>query len=315
MDKKRLVLIDGHALLFRAFYAIPYLTAPDGRMVNAVYGFTSTLLSVIEELEPTHMAVCFDSEGPTKRKEVFDDYKANRKKPPEELVEQFGLAFEVVEALNMPLFAVQGYEGDDLIGTLAEQVSKLQATGNKEQALETIIVTGDLDTLQLVDDKRRVRVYVPGRRGKPTRIYQEADVVDKLGIGKDQVVDLKGLAGDASDNIPGIRGVGPKTAVTLLKKFGSIEGIYRALEKGELDGVVGKAMIKKIKEGEKLARESRELARIVTEVPIKLDLEACRVHGYDKEKTLALFEELGFASLVNRLPKDEFEMEVQKALF
>lgn len=358
MKNRRLVLIDSHALLFRAYYAIPFLTAPDGRMVNAVFGFTSTLLNVIDELEPTHIAACFDSRGPTFRKVEFDDYKANREKPPDELIEQFDLAREVVEAFNVPMYAWQGFEADDLIGTLAFQAKslktknqkpKIKHTGKKsklDEGVETIIVTGDLDTLQLVDDGGKVRVYVPGRRGKPTRIYKEEDVVDKMQIRNDQVVDYKGLAGDASDNIPGIRGVGPKTAVGLLKEFGSIDGVYEYLD-GLVDGgkvrssiseirnkseylisniktkederlvraKITPSVLKKLVEGRELAFKSRELARIVTDVPIELDLEECKVSGYDKTVTSKLFEELGFKSLVNRLPKDEFEVSVQEALF
>lgn len=320
-QKKRLVLIDGHALLFRAYYAIPMLTAPDGRMMNAVFGFTSTLLSVIEELDPTHIAVAFDSKGPTFRKEAFEEYKANRTKPPDELIEQFGVAREVVVALNIPKFEWQGFEADDLIGTLAQRAKSLNSNTGKskrqgsEPVLETVIVTGDMDAMQLVDDKGKVSVYVPGRRGKPSLVYGEEEVVEKLGIRNDQVIDMKGLAGDTSDNIPGIKGVGSKTAVRLLNEFGNLEGVYEAVEEGRADKVVGKAMLEKIKAGKEVAFKSRELARIIRDVPLEFDLDKCLVSGYDKEKTFEVFESLGFKSLMERLPKDEFEMSVQEALF
>jgi DNA polymerase-1 len=303
--KQKLVLIDGHSLLFRAFYAIPFLTAPTGEQVNAVYGFASTLLSVIEELEPTHIMVTFDSKGPTKREESFAAYKAQRKPAPEELLAQIEPTHEVVRALNMPIFEMQGYEADDLIGTAAIQA--------RSKGVGVVIVTGDKDMFQLIDDGR-IQVYIPGRAGTGSRVYEEQQVVEKLGVRKDQVVDYKGLAGDSSDNIPGIKGIGPKTAVNLLSKYGSLEGIYEAVDKGKLEGV-GAAVVKKLNEGREVAFLSRTLATIDTAVPVKLDLEACLVHGYDKQKTLAIFEKFGFKSLVDRLPDDEEEKRVQEALF
>ena len=307
MKKRTLVLIDGHALLFRAYYGIPYLTSPDGRMVNAVYGFTSTILSVIAELSPTHIAVSFDMEGPTFRKEEFEAYKANRSVPPDDLIPQFELAHEMTRALNVPIFEKKGFEADDVIGTLAEQAKK-------KKYVKTMIVTGDRDSFQLIEDEK-VLVYVPGRRSKPSKVYGEEEVVDSMGIRADQMVDLKGLAGDASDNIPGIKGIGPKTAVSLITKFGSIEEIYEAFDRGDVDGEIGKAMLVKLKDGREMALKSKKLATIVRDVPVKLKLSDCRVHGYDKEKTFELLDELGFKSLVTRLPKDEFEMSVQEALF
>ncbi len=329
--KDRLVLVDGHSLLFRAFYAIPYLTSPDGAMVNAVYGFASILLSVIEELKPTHMAICFDSEGPTFRKDGYEKYKANRQKAPEEFKEQVPRAFEVVEKMNMPMFAVKGFEADDLIGTIAEQ-----ARDESKHEIETVIVTGDQDIFQLVENKK-VLVFIPGMRSKPSIMYGEEEVEQKLGVRKDQVVDYKGLAGDSSDNIPGIRGIGPKTAVELLKKFENLEGVYNKLDeaRSEVLGTeseseeieakqlkeialkmgVGVAVVAKLIEGRELAFKSRELATIMREVPIELKLEDCRVTGYDKRETVALFEKFGFKSLIKRLPADEFEMSVQEALF
>lgn len=302
-----LVLIDGHALLFRAYYAIPMLSAPDGRLVNAVYGFALTLLNVISDLNPTHLAVCFDMEGPTFRKVEFDNYKANRKEAPDELVGQFELAHEFSEAMNLPIFEKKGFEADDMIGTLSAQAKELPG-------VTTIVVTGDKDTFQLVEDQK-VLVFIPGRRGKPSRTFGEGEVEEVLGVRPDQVVDLKGLAGDASDNIPGIKGIGPKTAVGLLREYGTIEQMYEELEQhGGLSGV-GKAALEKIKGGKEIALVSKKLATILRDVPITLDLEECKIHGYDKEKTFQLLEELGFKSLVERLPADSFEQEVQEMLF
>lgn len=344
MAKNRLVLIDGHSVVFRAFYAIPYLTAPDGEMVNAVYGFASILLNVIEKLEPTHVAVAFDVSAPTFRHTDFAGYKAQRKETPSELKDQMGRVREVVEALNMPIFEVEGYEADDVIGTLARQASKRQSS--KASKLETVIVTGDQDAFQLVDDGK-VMVWVPGRRSKPDKMYDSEEVVKKVGVRPEQVVDLKGLMGDSSDNIPGVKGIGPKTARRVLLEFGTIDNLYRYLVGGSDDdeeipktksqvsnkfkiqnsniktnederleraGVKG-AVLKKLVEGYEMAVKSKGLATIITEVPIQLDLGACEIHGYNKDDVLGLFEELGFKSLMGKLPQDQFEMDVQEALF
>lgn len=316
-EKKRLVLIDGHSVLFRAYYAIPFLTSPAGEQVNAVYGFASTLLSVIEELEPTHIAVAFDSRGPTKRKEEFDAYKAQRKEPPEELIAQIEPTKEVVAALNVPSFAVQGYEADDLIGTIATQASSKV----KGRGVEVVIVTGDKDLLQLVDDgstsspQGKVKVYIPGRLKKPSVMFDEERVVEELGLEREQVPDMKGLAGDSSDNIPGVKGIGPKTAVKLLRKLGTVEEVYKALDGGKLEEMVGKAVVNKLTKGREMAELSKRLATIMTDAPIKFDLEACLVSSYDKDETAKMFEKLGFKSLMARLPDDEYEQSVQEALF
>ena len=323
-DKNRLILVDGHAMLYRAYFAFPQsLTTRNGELVNAVYGFTSILLSVIRDLKPTHLAVSFDV-GETFRHEQYPEYKAHREKMPEELKEQEPRAYEVIAALNIPLYVKEGFEADDVIGSLASQASsyRRQATGDK---LNTVIVTGDKDILQLVVDRKgdlgAVEVYMPGRGIKgPTR-YDEAKVMEDLGIRPDQVPDLKGLAGDSSDNIPGIKGIGIKTATKLLKEFGSIEGIYEYLETRNQklvtsnEEILKPAVIRKIVEGRGSAFESKRLATIVTDVPVRLDLEMSTVQKYDKEKTVHLFEELEFRSLMNKLPNDEFEQSVQEALF
>ena len=306
-EKQRLVLIDGHAALFRAFYAIPVLTTPTGELVNAVYGFALTLLNSISELEPTHILVAFDASAPTFRHTDFAAYKAQRKETPAELKDQLGRVKGVVEALNMPIFEVSGFEADDVIGTLAVQAAKLKG-------VEAVIVTGDHDALQLVRDEK-VLVFMPGRSKKPSVMFDEEEVKKKMGVTPVRVVDLKGLAGDSSDNIPGIKGVGPKTALDLIRKFGSVEGIYKAIADKSAEGQISNTVLKKLAEGQEIALKSKMLATIVTEVPIKLDLDACRVSGYDKAKALALFEELGFKSLMGRLPQDEFEQGVQEALF
>lgn len=305
--KNRLVLIDGHAAVYRAYYAFPPLTTSKGELVNAVYGFAVTLLNAIDELEPTHIAVAFDVSAPTFRHTDFAAYKAQRKETPAELKDQLGRVKEVVQALNMPIFELAGYEGDDVIGTLALQASELSDT-------DAVIVTGDHDALQLVRDDK-VFVYMPGRSKKPSVMFNEEEVKKKMGVTPLQVIDLKGLAGDTSDNIPGVKGIGPKTASDLIAKFGSIEGIYAAIADKSAEGKISNGVLKKLADDYEMAIKSKMLATIVTDVPIKLDLDACKVSGYDKQKALDLFEELGFESIKRRLPQDDFEKGIQEALF
>lgn len=311
MNKPRLVLVDGHSLLFRAFYAYPMLSDAEGKPVNAIYGFAATLLSVIEELEPTYIAVVFDSKGPTLRKQQFEAYKAHRKPPPDELLEQLPRANEIPDVLNIPHFALEGYEGDDLIGTIAHQAKALIEKGEN---LEVVIVTGDLDNLQLVDDGK-VHVFVPRREKKVATLYDREAVVEKLGVTVEQVPDYKGLAGDASDNIPGVKGIGPKTAVMLLQKYQTVEGIFKAVESGQAEKELPKGVFNKLKDSKEIALQSKELATILTNAPIKLVLDDCTVSGYDKTAAIAEFEKLGFKSLISRLPQDDFEKSVQDALF
>jgi len=306
----KLVLIDGHALLFRAFYAYPPLTTSSGELVGAVYGFTSILLNTIKLLDPTHIAVSFDLSEPTFRHKEFKDYKANRDETPPDLIIQEKRLRQIVTALNIPVYEKAGFEADDVIGTMAEQA--------KKQDVTTLIVTGDMDALQLVDDDEKgpVHVFIPGRSRKPDTIYDEAHVEDKYqGLQPEQIIDYKGLAGDPSDNIPGVKGIGPKTAITLLLKFSSIEGVYSALEDNNISGVVSSSMIDKLKVGKESAFLSKKLATIVRDAPVKLNLADCAIHSYDKNKVLTLFKELNFKSLISKLPKDEFEQSVQEALF
>lgn len=310
-QQKTLVLIDGHALVFRAYHAFPPLTTPQGELVNAVYGFTRILLKVIKDLHPEYIAVTFDMGKPTFRHTAFAGYKAQRKEAPSDLLSQLGRVREVVGALNIPIFGVEGYEADDLIGTIATQ------HGNK--SLKVVIVTGDRDAFQLVKDGV-VTVYMPARGREDAREYAEEDVAEKMGISPAQVIDFKALSGDASDNIPGVSGVGPKTAILLLKAFGSLEGVYGALGKAEKltetqRGVLKESLVKKLADGYESALLSQKLATIDCAAPITFVLEDCVVSGYDKKKTVDLFEKLGFKSLVGMLPDDAFEKGVQDALF
>ncbi len=293
MEKPLLVLFDGNALLHRAFHALPPLTLrKSGEMVGAVYGFAQMLLKVINELKPSHCAIAFDMKGPTFRHKLFDQYKAHRPPTPEELVGQLGRVRELVEAFNIPVFELESYEADDLLGTLSHQASG--------KDIETIIVTGDADTMQLVSPKVKVLYPKPRRAFSDTMLFDEAAVKEKYGVEPEQIADLKGLVGDPSDNIPGVTGIGAKTAVKLIGQFGSIEGIYEHIDKVEPAKL--QALLK---ENKAVARQSKELATIVTKMPVELKLDDCRVSQFDRNKVTELLRELEFASLLPKLPQVE----------
>jgi len=300
--KKRLVLIDGHAVVYRAFYAFPTsLTDKEGELANAVFGFSSILLSVIKELRPTHIAVAFDLDKPTFRHKEFADYKAQRPKTEEELKNQIGRVKEVVRVLNIPIFEVEGFEADDVIGTLAKQ-----AHAKKIQA---VIATGDQDAMQLVNGN--VKVFVPGRGKQPAKMYGTKEVVEKYGFNPKQMIDYKALCGDPSDNIPGVKGIGPKTACGLIDKYGSVEGVYKAVKNKTIEGL-GKVMLEKLTLGQEDAVKSKMLATIVLDVPISLELPKCELHDYNKDKAVKFFEDLGFWSIAGRLPSDNWEVDVEE---
>jgi DNA polymerase-1 len=295
MNKPLLVLFDGNALLHRAFHALPPLTVRQtGETVGAVYGFALMLLKVINELKPSHCAIAFDMKGPTFRHELFDQYKAQRPETPQELVGQLGRVKQLVEAFNIPIFELQGYEADDILGALSRQAS--------QKDIDTVIVTGDADTMQLVTP--RVKVLYPKPKGgfSNTVLYDAAAVGEKYGVKPEQITDLKGLAGDPSDNIPGVGGIGAKTAVKLIQQFGSIEEIYQ-----RIDEVTPPRLQSLLKENEAIARRSKELATIVTGTPVELKPDDCRVSQYDRSKAAELFRELEFASLLPKLPQPQTE--------
>jgi DNA polymerase-1 len=300
VKKPLLVLFDGNGLIHRAFHALPPLTvSKTGEMVSAVYGFALMLLKVINELKPTHYAIAFDMKAPTFRHQLFDQYKAQRPKAPEELVNQFGRVRQLVEAFHIPIFELEGYEADDVLGTLSQQASN--------QDIETIIVTGDADTMQLVSP--RVKILYPRPRGSfsDTMLYDEAAVSQKYGVKPEQIADFKALKGDASDNIPGVRGIGEKTAVKLIQQFGSIEQIY-----DHIDEVTPARLQALLRENEAIARQSKKLATIVIQTPISLNLDDCQVSQYDRHQVTELLRELEFVSLLSRLPQIETENEAPR---
>lgn len=307
--RKKFLLVDAHALIYRAYYGIPNLTDPNGRLVNAVYGFSKMVFAAVSYFEPEYAAVCFDHPKPTFRHKKFDGYKAQRAKMPDDLIPQIQLVKDVVQALGIPKFEIEGFEADDLIGTVNRKVEHL------DRELLTIIVTGDQDSFQLVDND--THIWMPARGKQKGDIeYDVALVEKKLGIKPLQVIDLKALMGDTSDNIPGVKGVGPKTAANLIQKFGTVEKIYDFLAKQPAgDELIKGALLPKLLEGKEAAFMSKELATIECKAPIDFDLENCRLTSYDKNQVIKIFMDLGFKSLVSSLPKDAFETSVQEALF
>jgi DNA polymerase-1 len=302
---KKLMLIDGHALAYRAFFALPVdsFSTSKGELTNAIYGFSMMLLSALQTEKPDYIAVTFDAPAATFRHEEFDEYKAHRPPMQEEMRGQMDRIHQVVQALNIPAFELPGYEADDLIGSLARQ-----ATGQK---VDTVIVTGDNDTLQLVSPS--VKVITPGgysQRFSEAKEYDEEAVREKYGIDPAYVADYKGLVGDKSDNIPGVSGVGDKTARQLIQQYGSIEQIYEHLD--EIESTRARNALAGQKEQALL---SKRLATIVTEVPIALDLDRCRTSDYDRQKVADLFRELEFRSLMQRLPESDRGRATQMTFF
>ncbi len=290
---KRLVIIDANALIHRSFHALPPLTTKKGELVNAVYGFTSILLRVLKELKPDYIVTAFDLPKPTFRHLEYKEYKATRPKTPDELCQQFSKVKKVVQAFDIPIFEKEGFEADDIIGTITKKTGK---------DIEDIVVTGDLDTLQLVD--ANTKVYTLKRGMTDTVIYDEKAVWERYGLKPEQLLDFKGLRGDPSDNIPGVPGVGEKTAIYLLKKFKTIENLYKKLEKGETKDIT-ETLKEKLLDNKNQAIFSKKLATIRCDVPIKFNLEDCRVETYSHQKVVKLFQEFDFKSLINRLPSQQ----------
>ena len=284
---KKLVLVDGHAVFHRAYHAMPPLTTSKGELVNAVFGFASMLLRAINDIKPEYITVAFDTAEPTFRHQEYTAYKAQRGAAPEELHEQLPRVKEVLEVLNIPVFELVGYEADDIIGTLSTQASQ-----NKD--LQTIIVTGDRDTLQLVGPS--VKVYSPGKSFSDVIYFDEKIIKEKYGIDPEKIIDLKGLAGDSSDNIPGVRGIGDKGATNLVQEFGTVENIYKNLDK------VPEKYRKLLEKDAEAAVLSKRLATIDTNTPVKLELKKCLVSDYNKTEAVEFFRELEFKSLLNKLP-------------
>jgi DNA polymerase I len=304
---KKLILIDSNALIHRSFHAIPPLTTRSGELVNAVYGFSSILLRVINELKPDYIVAAFDLAAPTFRHIEYKEYKATRPKTPDELYKQIPRAKEILKALNIPVLEKEGFEADDVIGTMAKRIGK--------DGVEVLIITGDLDTLQLID--KNIRIYTPKKGLSDTVIYGEKEVEDRYGLKVSQMIDYKALRGDPSDNIPGVRGIGEKGACNLLKEFGTLENLYEKLDtltdKQIVDSPsLSKGVVEKLKTNKQMAFFSKKLSTIHLKVPLKITLkELDWQRKYDIDKIKALFNELNFQTLIKRLPGYVFEPEIQ----
>ncbi|MFC1873236.1 DNA polymerase I [Chloroflexota bacterium] len=293
MKKPLLVLFDGNAIVHRAFHALPPLTIrKTGEVVGAVFGFTSMLLKVINDLKPSHCAIAFDTKGPTFRNEMLDQYKANRPKTPDELVGQLGRVRQLVETFHIPIFELSEYEADDVLGTISKQAS--------DQDIDTIIVTGDADIMQLVSPRVKVLYPKRGRAFSDTILYDTDAVMQRYKVRPDQIADFKGLVGDKSDNIPGVPQVGPVTAVKLLKQFGFIDQLYQ-----HIDEVIPEKLQGLLRKNEALARQSLKLATIVLQTPVTLKLDDCQFRRYNRQQVTELFRELEFGSLLSKLPETE----------
>ncbi len=291
MDK--LILIDGNSIMNRAFYGImgsKMLMTKDGKYTNAVYGFLAILFKILEDIQPQYIAVAFDLKGPTARHEMFEGYKANRHGMPEELAQQMPIIKDVLRAMNIDIIEKQGYEGDDILGTLAKFGEK--------QGLEVTILSGDRDTFQLASDHITIRIPRTKAGKTETEDYNRAKVLEEYGLEPEQLIEVKALQGDSSDNIPGVPGIGPKTAISLIQKYGSVEELYKKIEAGE-DDLKGKQR-ENIVNNKEMAELSRKLGEIDTHVPIEDTLEDIKLEEWDKPKVLELFEELRLNRYIER---------------
>jgi len=282
----KLVLIDGHSLLYRAFFALPPLTNAEGALTNAAYGFTSMLLKIIDEEQPDMMAVAFDLPGPTFRHELYPEYKATRERMPDELAPQIEMAREVLDAMHIPAYEMERYEADDVIGTLS---ARAEAAGH-----EVLVVTGDLDELQLVSD--RVSVMVTRRGITDTEVYDVKAVEKRYGFGPEKLADFRALRGDTSDNIPGVPGIGEKTASALIQRFGSLESAVENLE-----DVTPARAARALEAHVEVARRARELSVIVRDLPLEFERERLLVRPLEEARLRELFRRLGFRSLLRRI--------------
>jgi DNA polymerase I len=287
-NRPTLCLIDGHAVAYRQYHALmrTNMSTKAGEVVFAVYGFTRTLLDVLQKTKPDYLIVTFDK-GLSGRDKVYSEYKATRDKMPDDLRSQLGRINEVVQAFNIPILAKEGYEADDVIGTIAAQAAA--------QGVDVRIITGDKDLLQLLND--HVTVQLPVRKG-PDELYDVAKFIEKYNVRPDQWIDVKALMGDSSDNIPGVKGIGEKTAAKLLQTYETLDGVYANLE--AIKGANGR----KLSEGRDSAYMSQDLVTIQTDVPVSLDLKACVSHEYDPNVPDALFRELEFRAFRDRIRVD-----------
>jgi len=301
---KKMFIIDGNSLVHRAFHALPPFKTKDGELVNAVYGFYSILINIFSTMTPNYVVVSFDVAKKTFRHNEFDGYKAKRMKAPDELYEQFGRIKEILHELNIPIFEKEGFEADDVLATISSAM-KIHPD------IEVFIVTSDKDALQLVGDN--TFVLSPLKGGSANIVYTETKVQEKFGLNPKQIIDLKALMGDPSDNIAGVGGIGQKTATKLLQQYKSLDGIYENIDK------INGAIHTKLVDDKENAYFSKRLVTLIHDVPIDFDFEKTEITLDDLSKATPIFEKLEFRSLINRmskiLPKKEIISPQQASLF
>ncbi|MBU0722255.1 DNA polymerase I [Patescibacteria group bacterium] len=294
LKKEKFMIIDGNALIHRSFHALPPLTTKSGEMVNAVYGFTTVLLKALREFQPDYIALTLDRKEKTFRHEQYEKYKANRIKAPDELYEQIPKVKKIAQAFNIPIYELAGYEADDLIGTLTKKV---------DSSVEKILVTGDLDTLQLIDEN--TKVFTMKRGLTDSVLYDIEAVKQRYGLSPGQIIDFKALRGDPSDNIPGVKGIGEKTAIELLQKFGTLEEVYKYVDEMKSEKLENKKIKKRILglliEFREDAFLSKKLATIKCDVPLKFELSDANFSSFDREQVAKIFNDFEFKSLLPRL--------------
>ncbi|MDZ7260845.1 MAG: DNA polymerase I, partial [candidate division KSB1 bacterium] len=290
----KLFLIDGSALAYRSHFAFLNnpLTNSKGETTSAVFGFTRSLLKILDEEKPNYIAVVFDTPQPTFRHKAYADYKATRQKMPEDMASQLPRIKQVIEAFRIPIIEVPGYEADDVMGTLARKA--------EGENLLTYLVTGDKDFMQLVTS--RVKIYNPKRAGDEVEIVDEKKVKEKLGVPPQQVRDVLGLMGDTSDNVPGVPGIGPKTASQLIQEFSSLENVLENLDK-----VTKQKLRESLKQHADSARLSKKLVTIDTAAPIELDFEQLKLGHPDNQRLVELFKELEFNTLLGRFTTQDMK--------
>ncbi|MCL5434821.1 MAG: hypothetical protein M1405_00330 [Patescibacteria group bacterium] len=293
---QKLVIIDGNAIVHRAFHALPSMNTQDGQLTNAVYGFFAMLLKLLNDLKPQYLIVCFDRPKPTFRKQMYVGYQAKRPKMSDDLAPQIDLLHKVLERAKIEHFEIDGYEADDIIGTIATQ--------SAAKNLQTIIVSGDRDMLQLVNHK--VLVLAPISGITKMALFDDEKVKEKYGLKASQFIDYKALVGDSSDNYPGVSGIGPKTAAELINKYQTFENLYAHISE------LPQNLSSKLATDAEQAALAKKLATIALDAPIKINLEKAKVGKIDKLGLLEAFKELGFKTLIGRVLNSDSSKNMNK---
>ncbi|MEK7519578.1 MAG: 5'-3' exonuclease H3TH domain-containing protein [Patescibacteria group bacterium] len=287
MSNKRFIIIDANSLIHRAYHALPPLSTSKGEKISAVYGFLLIFLKALKEFQPSWVAAAFDLPGLTFRHKEFKDYKAKRVKAPEDFYQQIPKVKEILKNFNVPVFEKEGFEADDIIGTISKIIPQ------SDPEIETIIISGDLDVLQLIDEN--TKVYTSRKGLKDTILYDQEKVKERYGLSPSQLIDFKGLKGDPSDNIPGVPGIGEKTAIKLIKDCENIENLYLGLDR------VDQRLRLLLEKNKEQAFLSKMLVQIRRDLPIDFNLEKCRFGDYRKENVTQAFNELEFYTLLKRI--------------